>query len=176
MDPYYNQTPFFDEKIVKTYPYPFGDMAREMVMASGMENFIDQKILWAIQAYKFCLALNELYSGSNARLFFKCCCSFTKAQNFWIKQYKNIKHKEFKVKIIISGWSGWQQYNNFSIKILRVYMCQYFFFYVLVRRVSFRLWTFRLATCDRCNIHSLPTNSLHTLFKWRQISCQEFSY
>jgi hypothetical protein len=45
VDPYYNQTPYFDEKIVKTYPYPFGDMAREMVMESGMENFIDQKIV-----------------------------------------------------------------------------------------------------------------------------------
>ena len=45
VDPYYNQTPYFDEKIVKTYSYPFGDMAREMVMESGMENFIDQKIV-----------------------------------------------------------------------------------------------------------------------------------
>jgi hypothetical protein len=45
VDPYYNETPTFDEKIVKTYPYPFGDMAREMVMASGMENFINQKIV-----------------------------------------------------------------------------------------------------------------------------------
>jgi len=44
VDPYYNQTPSFDEKIVKTYPYPFGDMAREMILASGMETFIDQKI------------------------------------------------------------------------------------------------------------------------------------
>jgi len=45
VDPYYNETPTFDEKIVKTYPYPFGDMAREMVMASGLETFIDQKIV-----------------------------------------------------------------------------------------------------------------------------------
>uniref|UniRef100_A0A0P6DHA5 Sulfotransferase sult n=2 Tax=Daphnia magna TaxID=35525 RepID=A0A0P6DHA5_9CRUS len=44
MDPYYNVTPFFDENVVKNYPYPFGGMAREMVAASGMENFIDKKI------------------------------------------------------------------------------------------------------------------------------------
>lgn len=51
MDPYFNETPTFDETIVKTYPYPFGDMAREMVMASGMENFINQKIVWVISLY-----------------------------------------------------------------------------------------------------------------------------
>lgn len=44
VDPYYNVTPFFDENVVKNYPYPFGGMAREMVAASGMENFIDKKI------------------------------------------------------------------------------------------------------------------------------------
>lgn len=44
VDPNYNQTPSFDEKIVQTYPYPFGEMAREMVLASGMETLIDRKI------------------------------------------------------------------------------------------------------------------------------------
>ncbi len=39
VDPYYNETPTFDENIVKSYPYPFGEMAREMIYASGMENF-----------------------------------------------------------------------------------------------------------------------------------------
>ncbi|EFX86324.1 hypothetical protein DAPPUDRAFT_313305 [Daphnia pulex] len=44
LDPNYNQTPSFDEKIVQMYPYPFGEMAREMVLASGMETLIDRKI------------------------------------------------------------------------------------------------------------------------------------
>jgi hypothetical protein len=44
VDPNYNQTPSFDEKIVQTYPYPFGEMAREMVLASAMETLIDRKI------------------------------------------------------------------------------------------------------------------------------------
>ncbi|KAK4002361.1 hypothetical protein OUZ56_004195 [Daphnia magna] len=43
MDPYYNETPSFDENVIKTYPYPFGEMAREMVAASGMNNFINAK-------------------------------------------------------------------------------------------------------------------------------------
>lgn len=43
VDPYYNETPSFDENVIKTYPYPFGEMAREMVAASGMNNFINAK-------------------------------------------------------------------------------------------------------------------------------------
>ncbi|XP_057376449.1 uncharacterized protein LOC130697557 [Daphnia carinata] len=44
MDPRYNETPFFDENIVKNYAYPFGEMAREMIAASGMENLIGKNI------------------------------------------------------------------------------------------------------------------------------------
>jgi hypothetical protein len=43
VDPNFNQTPSFDENVVKTYPYPFGDMAREVMLASGMENLVDQQ-------------------------------------------------------------------------------------------------------------------------------------
>ena len=42
MDPNFNQTPSFDENVVKTYPYPFGEMAREVMLASGMEHLVDQ--------------------------------------------------------------------------------------------------------------------------------------
>ena len=39
MDPHFKEMPTFDENVIKNYSYPFGVMAREMIEASGMENF-----------------------------------------------------------------------------------------------------------------------------------------
>ncbi|KAI9561780.1 hypothetical protein GHT06_012741 [Daphnia sinensis] len=43
-DPYYNETPIFDENTIKNYRYPFGEMAREIMAASGMEKLIGKNI------------------------------------------------------------------------------------------------------------------------------------
>ena len=37
VDPYYNETPYLDEKIVQNYKFPFGQMAREIIDISGID-------------------------------------------------------------------------------------------------------------------------------------------
>lgn len=31
VDPNFNKTPVFNEDVIRTYPYPFGEMAREVL-------------------------------------------------------------------------------------------------------------------------------------------------